>query len=122
MSRRIDISYDAVQGYSAIARKLSVQLWVGWIYAAAKAAARVYGFAAALATEKVEAARRARRQRATIRALSGLPDHILKDIGLSRDDICSVAIEVSASPHHARPGRIVGNVTSRYQTKDSIAA
>ena len=118
----IDISYDEVRKGLSAARRLRAEAWTEWTHAAAKAVAHLAGVAVALVIEYIEAIRRARRRRATIRALSGLPDHILKDIGLSRDSICSVAIEVSGSSRPTRPGRIVAGVTSQYRTKDSIAA
>lgn len=114
MNRTIDISYDDVLKGLASARRLRSEAWTGWIYAAAKAVVSVARIAVTATTTVVETSRRARRRRATIRALSGLSDHTLKDIGLSRDSICSVAIELSASPRPTRPADTA--------TKDSLPA
>lgn len=117
-----DISYDEVQRGIAAARRLRSETWSGWTYSAAKAVARVARPAVALVIEIIEAIRRERRRRATIRTLSALSDHTLKDIGLSRDSIYSVANEVSASPRPTRPGRVIARVTSRDGSKASVAA
>lgn len=122
MNRYSDIYYDEVQKYSAIARKLSAQLWVGWIYAAAKAAVRLAGVVLAFFTDVIESTRRARRRRATVRALSGLSDHVLRDIGLSRDGICPVAIELSASSRPTRPRDTAIRTAPEDVTKNSLVA
>ncbi len=80
MNAPIDISYDEFPRRLGIAHKLRAEAWAGWIYAPVKAAARV-------ARVGVASIRRERRRRATIRALSGVSDHVLKDIGLSRERI-----------------------------------
>lgn len=107
MNAPIDISYDEFPRSLATARKLRSEAWTGWIYAAATAAARVARIAVALAMEMIEAGPRARRRRATIRALSGLSDHVLQDIGLSRASIYLIANEVAASSRRTWPGHVV---------------
>ena len=122
MNMHTDISHDDVQKYSAIARELRAQLWSGWAYAVAKAVASVARITVTAAADVIENTRRARRRQATIRALSGLSDHVLRDIGLSRDRICSVAIELSASPRPARPETSVSDAPSLDVTKNSLRA
>ncbi len=122
MNTLINASNEEIQRPLELARNLRAQAWTGWAFKGAKALARFAHVPVALAIEAIEVRRRARRRRATIRALSGLSDHTLRDIGLSRDSICSVAIELSASPRPTRPERIVASASSRYRTKDSIAA
>lgn len=115
-----DISYDEVQRGIAAARRLRSETWSGWTYLAAKAAARAASVVVALVITVFEATRRARRRRATIHALSALPDHTLKDIGLTRGSIHMVASELSASPRPTRPGHIVTSATSG--SKPTLAA
>lgn len=114
MNTPIDVSNEEVQRRLELARDLRAQAWTGWAFQGAKALVRFARVPVALAIEAIETSRRARRRRATIRALSGLSDHTLKDIGLSRDGICSVAIELSASPRPTRPADAA--------TKDSLPA
>ncbi len=49
----------------------------------------------------IEALRRARRERETYRALSRLNDHQLRDIGISRSEIGSIAQAVAVEPPEA---------------------
>ncbi len=46
----------------------------------------------------IEAVRRVRRERETYHALSRLSDHMLKDIGISRSEIGSIAQAVAEAP------------------------
>jgi uncharacterized protein YjiS (DUF1127 family) len=121
MNTYIDISYDEVQRGIEASRRLRSETWSRWTYSAAKAAAHAARLAVALAIEVIEATRRARRRRATIRTLSGLSDQTLKDIGLTRGSIYLIADEVSASSRPTRPGRVVIRTTSRDGGKASLA-
>jgi len=49
----------------------------------------------------IEVLRRGYRERATHRALSGLSDRMLKDVGLSRSEISSIAHAIAAEPPEA---------------------
>lgn len=51
-----------------------------------------------------EAARRWRREEAAVRALSALDERTLRDIGIRRDDIRSVAAAVAEGRYHRPPG------------------
>lgn len=51
-----------------------------------------------------EAAGRWRREEAAARALSALDDRTLRDIGIRRDDIRSVAAAVAEGRYHRPPG------------------
>ncbi len=46
----------------------------------------------------IEAVRRVRRERETYQALSRLSDHMLKDIGIHRSEIDSIAHSMAAGP------------------------
>lgn len=121
MNAPVDISNEEVQSGLELARDLRAQTWTSWATEGTKALTRFARVPVALAIEVIEATRRGRRRQATVRALSALPDHILKDIGLSRDSICSVAIKLSASPRSTRPG-IVSEAGTQDATKNSLAA
>ena len=74
---------------------MRTEIWARWLRTTTEIVACGFKVTWGLAKSLCKAIRRERVRRATIRELSGLSGHVLKDIGLSQSSIYSVANEVS---------------------------
>jgi uncharacterized protein YjiS (DUF1127 family) len=91
-------SHEDVQRYLTTVRHDRARVEAAAVYAIGRQVSRLAAAALRMVVDRacrtVGSRRRARRCADTRRTLSRLPDHILKDIGIDRSEIISVANEV----------------------------